>query len=33
MKKFQKKNDLPETIYDMSSDELDRIRRQLEGLI
>jgi hypothetical protein len=31
--KIPKKNDLPETPYDMSSDELNRIRRQLEGLI
>ena len=28
-----KKNDLPETTHDMSSDELDRIRRQLEELM
>jgi hypothetical protein len=31
--KIPKKNDLPETTYDMSSEQLDRIRRQLEGLI
>ncbi|YAI82499.1 MAG: DUF3110 domain-containing protein [cyanobacterium endosymbiont of Rhopalodia sterrenbergii] len=31
--KIPQKNDLPETISNMSSDELDRIRRQLEGLI
>lgn len=28
-----RKTELPETTSDMSSDELDRIRRQLEGLI
>lgn len=31
--KIPQKNNPPETIDDMSSDELDRIRRQLEGLI
>ncbi|MGP0128212.1 MAG: DUF3110 domain-containing protein [cyanobacterium endosymbiont of Rhopalodia musculus] len=31
--KISQKNALPETTYDMSSDELDRIRRQLERLI
>ncbi|BBA79885.1 hypothetical protein RGRSB_1457 [cyanobacterium endosymbiont of Rhopalodia gibberula] len=31
--KIPQKNNPPETTYDMSSDELDRIRRQLEGLI